>query len=870
MRLAPPAQLAVRARQNPARNELLLRYAAAYSCTLIAILGAQLYIPTVLSLILAAITLIGLPISLYLRWSNLRVFGKQIPRIVINSLMMTITVFSCGYFLMLAQPELFSRSLYHTLLLASGPGDSIAILMTMFLLFAAIRSLAIINDKDAVLSAVPSFSVLLLLIVVHRGPAVVVYFLLWSVVAATLFALDHRQESRQHLSGTIPSLEPGQDIKLSARGLASTMGFSLACAIAISYYVSSRDANDRGIVEAWILGMAGRVTKMALNIPDVSVNSGPERQINFSSGPALPTQAELWKVQAFTYNWELTQSRNWQLQSVQPEYWRMFTLSKYDGASWSQATGAGTTIPFQLLNEKQWPRVPYPSRRLLDLSRRRARAENDSTNRRGRRNRIGPERFVPDRLGPPRPRAGEGSTPSTGNNGLPGAKKPNFNPSPRNAPPVIIRIPRFKRKGFSIATRHPYGKRIVRSFGSDPHTIVQIVQPLAANVGFAPALPAINAVRIQTKNARASVRARQDGAVDIGVIQPGERMLILSAVSPGENYGFGRKLPGVPYEKSLRPTDKRITLSSQERSNNLSLPAALQLPDSRIKLLAKEVLKDSPTNETNYARARRLALMVQNRGVYTLRPPPIPASVDAAEYFLFESRRGYCTYFAGALTVLCRASGIPARVVSGFVNPEWAGQDQPGVLREANAHAWTEVWVDGWGWASLDATPPDNRGENAPNWWQNWQDVFAATFVAAKYWVRNHRFWLLAAVVFLSALLMTFLARRGFADPLRARLHRTTNGRVRLSRDQSRRLIVNAYQRAAKKLTRRFRRRVDWETPREWLENAEAALGLENPHALRELTRLFLQAQYSPRAISEAEGVAAYEALKNVSWKRKN
>ena len=838
MRLSPPAQLAVRARRPPARSELLLRYAASYGCTLIAIAAANLIIPTWLALALAAVTLIGLPISLYWRASKMHIFGVRVPRFLINSVMMTLTVVACVYMLLSMQPELFTRGLYYTIMLSPSAGNSITTLMNLFLIFAAVRSLAIINDKDAVLSAVPSFSVLLLLIVIDRGPAVVAYFLLWALVSAVLFALDHRQESRYAISGIIPSLEPGQDIRLSARGLATTMGFSLLCAMAISYYASSRDPEERGTLEAWVLGLAGRITQLALNIPDVSVNSGPERQIDFSSGPALPTRAELWSVAA----------ANFQGKPIRPEYWRMFTLSKYNGATWSQNSGQGTYIPFQQLSEQQWPipqvlRQPnsrQPATRTLTPPLSTSRAAS----------------------------AGKRSTP--GGRAQVGRTRTTPQSSETSEDEEARRLAR-RRRGYSIATRHPFGQRILRSFGGDRQWVIQVVEPLTTTVGFAPLLPAARTLRIRSDKPPSTIRVRQDGGVDVGVLQPGQPLVVISEVSPGESYGVGRNPDSLMSARSAAQiANSGVYLSPAERRNNLQLPARLLAANSRVKQLAQQVLTKAPADESNYQSARRLAVMLQTRATYTLRPPAIPARADAAEYFLFESRRGYCTYFAGALTVLCRSAGIPARVVSGFVNPDWntnTQDGQRGILREANAHAWTEVWVEGWGWTSIDGTPPDDRGDNAPSWTENWADFFATIWHNSQRRLRQHLNLAAGVLAILSTLGLSVLWRRGFADPFLARLQQASKGRVKLTGDQSRRLIFKAYERASKKLARRFRRRVDWETPSEWLAAAETTLNLENPQPLRELTRLFLQAEYSPRAISDAEGVAAYEALKNLSFK---
>jgi transglutaminase-like putative cysteine protease len=84
--------------------------------------------------------------------------------------------------------------------------------------------------------------------------------------------------------------------------------------------------------------------------------------------------------------------------------------------------------------------------------------------------------------------------------------------------------------------------------------------------------------------------------------------------------------------------------------------------------------------------------------------PPLLDSRDAVDQFLFESRRGFCEHYASAFTVLMRAAGVPARVVTGYqggvVNP--VGNYL--VVRQAEAHAWSEVWLPGRGWVRVDPT----------------------------------------------------------------------------------------------------------------------------------------------------------------------
>lgn len=83
--------------------------------------------------------------------------------------------------------------------------------------------------------------------------------------------------------------------------------------------------------------------------------------------------------------------------------------------------------------------------------------------------------------------------------------------------------------------------------------------------------------------------------------------------------------------------------------------------------------------------------------------------MDACAWFLLREKKGYCTYFATAMTLLCRISGIPARYVTGYVACPQNGQ---ATVTGADAHAWTEIYLNGFGWLTVDATPSGNEGDS--------------------------------------------------------------------------------------------------------------------------------------------------------------
>jgi hypothetical protein len=84
--------------------------------------------------------------------------------------------------------------------------------------------------------------------------------------------------------------------------------------------------------------------------------------------------------------------------------------------------------------------------------------------------------------------------------------------------------------------------------------------------------------------------------------------------------------------------------------------------------------------------------------------PPLLPGDDPVDAFLFETRRGFCEHYASAFTVLMRAAGVPARVVTGYQGGEFNTLGGYLTVRQADAHAWSEVWLEGRGWVRVDPT----------------------------------------------------------------------------------------------------------------------------------------------------------------------
>lgn len=87
---------------------------------------------------------------------------------------------------------------------------------------------------------------------------------------------------------------------------------------------------------------------------------------------------------------------------------------------------------------------------------------------------------------------------------------------------------------------------------------------------------------------------------------------------------------------------------------------------------------------------------------YTLEPPRLGR--DSIDEFLFGSRAGFCEHYSGAFVFLMRAMGVPSRVVTGYQGAEHHDQEDYWIVRQANAHAWAEIWDAREGWLRVDPT----------------------------------------------------------------------------------------------------------------------------------------------------------------------
>jgi protein-glutamine gamma-glutamyltransferase len=137
--------------------------------------------------------------------------------------------------------------------------------------------------------------------------------------------------------------------------------------------------------------------------------------------------------------------------------------------------------------------------------------------------------------------------------------------------------------------------------------------------------------------------------------------------------------------------------------NDLALRRALQLPADSNPRTVRHARDLRNRHADDRALIQSVLAMFRNESFYYTLSPPLLGR-HSVDDFLFETRSGFCEYYASAFTVLMRAAGIPARVVTGYQGGELNQLGNYLIVRQADAHAWTEVWLGDEGWVRVDPT----------------------------------------------------------------------------------------------------------------------------------------------------------------------
>ena len=143
---------------------------------------------------------------------------------------------------------------------------------------------------------------------------------------------------------------------------------------------------------------------------------------------------------------------------------------------------------------------------------------------------------------------------------------------------------------------------------------------------------------------------------------------------------------------------RNLGLFEPERRKNLALPAGL---NKETVAFAGSLFREADYDHHMYIN-KVLQHFAENEYSYTLNPPLL--GENAMDDFLFGTRRGFCEHYASAFVVLMRAAGIPSRIVIGYQGGSMHPFDDYMIVRQSDAHAWAEVWLENGGWVRIDPT----------------------------------------------------------------------------------------------------------------------------------------------------------------------
>ena len=202
----------------------------------------------------------------------------------------------------------------------------------------------------------------------------------------------------------------------------------------------------------------------------------------------------------------------------------------------------------------------------------------------------------------------------------------------------------------------------------------------------------------------------------VAYFAPSSEVFATRSLTGGMRYTFtGSRLTGESEgvrAAVLACADTPDPYLAQVQETYLALPAGVS---DATRFLAQQITAQA---DNDFDRASSLCTYLQRHFTYTLAQSVPPAGSDFVSWFLFEEQAGYCTSFASAMAVLGRAVGLPTRYVEGYA----ALPDADNIARvtQEYAHAWVEVYFNGFGWLAFDPTPgtgfaPDGSEGNDPD-----------------------------------------------------------------------------------------------------------------------------------------------------------
>ena len=210
------------------------------------------------------------------------------------------------------------------------------------------------------------------------------------------------------------------------------------------------------------------------------------------------------------------------------------------------------------------------------------------------------------------------------------------------------------------------------------------------------------------------------GSLPLNGRNTGQLSLLLPGVVTPDPASFSTQLRnfdgGRPYVNGNREQTNNYTIDGIDMNESIDNLVAYQpSPDALAEIsvetsnyaadtgnVAGAVISNVTKSGTNRFAGNAFEFFRGSRFEYTLQPPLL--GENSVDEFLFDAKQGFCEHFASSFVFLMRAAGVPARVVTGYQGGDTNPVDGYMVVRQADAHAWAEVWLAGGGWTRVDPT----------------------------------------------------------------------------------------------------------------------------------------------------------------------
>jgi transglutaminase-like putative cysteine protease len=207
------------------------------------------------------------------------------------------------------------------------------------------------------------------------------------------------------------------------------------------------------------------------------------------------------------------------------------------------------------------------------------------------------------------------------------------------------------------------------------------------------------------------------GVAHVGRLRRGEKYEVWSYVRRPTPRDLSRSKPDYPSEIASgyafleTPSGFAPPFGVKGRETLMRTLLARGFGDRRYSRLYETALRvvGRPRNPNPYAAVIALETWFRSDPSFTYDETPPRSRVPPLVAFVRDHRRGYCQHFAGAMALMLRYLGIPARVGAGFTTGRYSLNDREYTVSDTNAHTWVEVWFSGYGWLPFDPTPGRGR-----------------------------------------------------------------------------------------------------------------------------------------------------------------